>query len=137
MAISKTKAKPTVPKIVAAPPVFKESKFMDKNLQISPRKLRLLVNTIKKVPVPKILPRLKFTNTKAGRILTKALETAIATAKNNYQLSPDTLSIVSFKVDEGPKTKRTDKSHGSRFARGIITRRHSRLTIVLRGLVKN
>jgi len=137
MTISKANSKPIVPKIIAAPSEFKESKFMDKNLQISPRKLRLLVDTIKKVPVSKVLPCLKFTNTKAGRILTKALETAIATAKNNYHLLPDTLSFVSFMVNEGPKTKRMDKSHGSRFARGIITRRHSRLTIILKGQVKN
>ncbi|MEK7527507.1 MAG: uL22 family ribosomal protein [Patescibacteria group bacterium] len=129
------KTKITAPKVVASP-VFKESIFIDKNLQISPRKLRLLVNTIKKLSVLSVLPRLQLTNTKAARILTKSLKTAVATAKNNYKLSPDTLSFVSFKVDEGPKTKRMDKSHGSRFARGIITRRHSRLTIVLRGQTK-
>jgi large subunit ribosomal protein L22 len=123
------------PKVVAAP-VFKESVFNDKNLQISPRKLRLLVNTIKGLPVTKIIPRLQLTNTKAGRILTKAIKTAVATAKNNYNLSPDTLAFITFKVDEGPKTKHMDKSHGSRFARGIITRRHSRLTIVVKGQVK-
>jgi ribosomal protein L22 len=137
MAISKINSKLNPPKIVTAPPVFKESKFVDKNLQISPRKLRLLVSTIKKVPVSKILPRLQLTNTKAGRFLTKALKTAINTAKNNYHLLPDTLSFVSFMVNEGPKTKRMDKSHGSRFARGIITRRHSRLTIVLKGQIKS
>jgi len=132
-----SKIKTTTPKIVAAIPVYKESVFIDKNLQISPRKLRLLVNTIKKVPVSKILPRLQLTNTKAARILTKAVKTAVATAKNNYKLSPDTLSFTTLKVDEGPKIKKMDKSHGSRFARGIITRRHSRLTIVLKGQIKS
>lgn len=117
-------------------PVFAESVYNDKNIQISPRKLRLLAETSKKLTVLSALSKLKFTNTKSARVLTKAIETAVATAKNNYNLIPETLKFTSFIVNEGPKTKRTDKSHGSRFARGIIIRRHSRLTIIVKGQVK-
>lgn len=119
-----------------AEPIFKESVYNDKNIQISPRKLRLLAETSKKLTVLSALSKLKFTNTKSARILTKAIETTIATAKNNYNLIPETLKFTSFIVNEGPKTKRTDKSHGSRFARGIIIRRHSRLTIAVKGQIK-
>jgi len=35
------------------------------------------------------------------------------------------------------KIKRMDKSHGSRFARGIIQKRHSRLVIVLSGTIQS
>lgn len=118
-------------------PTFGESVYNDKNIQISPRKLRLLVKTIKPYPVQTALSKLIFTNTKSARILVKAIKTAISTAKNNYHLIPETLNFISFAVNEGPKTKRTDKSHGSRFARGIIIRRHSRLTIVVKGQIKN
>ena len=131
---STTPIKKVAPAIVA--PTFMESVYSDKNIQISPRKLRLLVETIKKYTVVSALSKLKFTNTKSARVLTKALETAIATAKNNYNLIPETLTFGSFTVDEGPKIKRTDKSHGSRFARGIIIRRHSRLNLVVKGQVK-
>jgi len=119
-----------------AGPVMGESVYTDKNIQISPRKLRLLVETIKKLTVLSALSKLKFTNTKSARVLTRAVETAIATAKNNYNLIPETLKFGSFTVNEGPKTKRTDKSHGSRFARGIIIRRHSRLNMVVKGQIK-
>ncbi|OIP86965.1 hypothetical protein AUK05_02440 [Candidatus Shapirobacteria bacterium CG2_30_35_20] len=116
--------------------MFKESVYNDKNIQISPRKLRLLVETSKKLTVLSALSKLKFTNTKSARVLVKAIETAIATAKNNYNLIPETLKFTSFIVNEGPKTKRTDKSHGSRFARGIIIRRHSRLNMTVKGQIK-
>jgi len=119
-----------------AEPIFKESVYNDKNIQISPRKLRLLVETSKKLTVLSALSKLKFTNTKSARVLVKAIETAIATAKNNYNLIPETLKFTSFIVNEGPKTKRTDKSHGSRFARGIIIRRHSRLNMTVKGQIK-
>lgn len=131
-----TTKKIITPKIETVTPTFAESIYNDKNIQISPRKLRLLAETSKKLTVLSALSKLKFTNTKSARVLTKAIETVIATAKNNYNLIPETLKFTSFIVNEGPKTKRTDKSHGSRFARGIIIRRHSRLTIVVKGQVK-
>jgi large subunit ribosomal protein L22 len=131
-----TTKKIITPKIEVKGPTFGESVYTDKNIQISPRKLRLLVETIKKLTVLSALSKLKFTNTKSARVLTRALETAIATAKNNYNLIPETLKFGSFTVNEGPKTKRTDKSHGSRFARGIIIRRHSRLNLVVKGQIK-
>lgn len=131
-----TTKKITTPAVENKIPTFGESVYNDKNIQISPRKLRLLVETSKKLTVLSALSKLKFTNTKSARVLVKAIETAIATAKNNYNLIPETLKFTSFIVNEGPKTKRTDKSHGSRFARGIIIRRHSRLTMVVKGQIK-
>ena len=133
MATTKKIIKPVVETKV---PVMGQSVYTDKNIQISPRKLRLLVETIKKHTVLSALSKLKFTNTKSARVLTRALETAIATAKNNYNLIPETLKFGSFTVNEGPKIKRTDKSHGSRFARGIIIRRHSRINMTVKGQIK-
>ncbi len=138
MAITKkTTIKKTItPKQEIVAPTFAESVYSDKNIQISPRKLRLLVKTIKPLTVLSALSKLNFTNTKSARYLVKAIKTAVATAKNNYNLIPETLTFTNFLVNEGPKTKRTDKSHGSRFARGIIIRRHSRLTMVVKGQIK-
>jgi len=121
---------------VVATPEFKLSKYTDKNIKISPRKLRLLANSIKKLSPQTALTKLSLTNTKAARILTSALKTVISVAQNNYNLSPESLSFESIIVNEGPKTKRMDKSHGSHFARGIIIKRHSYLTIIVKGQVK-
>ena len=131
-----TTKKNIIPAIEKVETKFGESVYTDKNIQISPRKLRLLVETIKKLTVVSALSKLKFTNTKSARVLTRALETAIATAKNNYNLIPETLKFGSFVVNEGPKIKRTDKSHGSRFARGIIIRRHSKINMTVKGQIK-
>ena len=144
--IKKTITKKTAPKKVVTPskitspvviaPEFKLSKYTDKNIKISPRKLRLLATSIKKISPPVALTKLSLTNTKAARVLASALKTAISVAKNNYDLIPETLKFDTITVNEGPKTKRLDKSHGSHFARGVIIKRHSYLTIIIKGQVK-
>lgn len=109
--------------------------FSHPNLKISPRKLRLLVNSLTKFSPSDVVVKLKFVNSNASRLFLTVLKNAIATAKNNYNLNPETLKFHEVRVDEGSKIKRMDKSHGSRFARGIIIKRHSRLAIVLSGTI--
>ena len=110
-------------------------KFVNKNIQISPRKLRLLVDEVRKLSPVEALNRVKFINTKSARILVQALKNVIADAKNNFKLDTNSLKFDTIKADEAIKIKRMDKSHGSRFARGIIMKRHSRLTLVLSGTI--
>jgi len=129
-----TKKVETTPVVTA--PEFKTSVYTDKNIKISPRKLRLLAMSIKKLSPQKAAIKLALTNTKAARVLASALKTVVSTAKNNYNLLPESLIFDSIQVDEGPKIKRMDKSHGSHFSRGIIIKRHSRLIIIVKGQVK-
>lgn len=140
--VKKTVVNKNVPKIVASPDVAQTdvsgvARYINKNLKVSPRKLRLVVTAIKKLTPDIALSRLKFTNTNAARLLAKALEDAIASAKNNHHLISSTIKFNEIRVDEGLKIKRMDKSHGSRFARGIIQKRHSRLVIVLSGTIQS
>lgn len=132
--------KKTLSPVIETPKVEVSTKnvarYLNKNLMISPRKLRLLVNNIKKLSPVEALTRLKFTNTKAARIMIKALQNVIADAKNNFHLDENSLKFDFIKVDEALKIKRMDKSHGSRFARGLIQKRHSRLTIQVKGKQK-
>ncbi|MFA5025778.1 MAG: uL22 family ribosomal protein [Candidatus Shapirobacteria bacterium] len=132
----KVKTSPVVSTPVVAGSEFKSSVYTDKNIKISPRKLRLMANSIKKMSPVAATVALSLTNTKAARILTSALKTVVSVAKNNYNLSPESLKFDSIQVDEGPKIKRMDKSHGSHFARGVIMKRHSRLIIIVKGQVK-
>lgn len=111
-------------------------KYYDKNIKVSPRKLRLLANSIKSISPVKVIPQLALTNTKSARILTRAIKNIVSVAKNNYNLLPESLKFNSILVDEGQKIKRMDKSHGSHFARGIIIKRHSRLTLIIQGQSK-
>jgi len=134
-----TPKKVVTPKLVAATPVTPEIKYcryVNKNIKISPRKLRLLANSIKKLSPTSVLVKLSLTNTKAARVLARAIETVVSVAKNNYNLSPESLQFDTIIVNEGLKIKRMDKSHGSHFARGTIVKRHSRLKIIVKGQVK-
>jgi large subunit ribosomal protein L22 len=125
-------AKPEVKKIETK---LSLAKYTNKNLKISPRKLRLVANSVKSLKPADVVVRLRFTNSNASRLLAKCVEDAIASAVHNFNLLPQTLKFTDFRVDEGLKIKRMDKSHGSRFARGIIQKRHSRLIIVLSGTI--
>ena len=124
------KAKPAVS------PVLKTIRFINKNIKISPRKLRLLANTIKKLKPAVALTQLKFINTLSARVLHQAIQSIVADAKNNHHLDPQTLVFDQIMVDHGPRFKRMDKSHSSRFARGLIQKRHSRLLISVKGTSK-
>lgn len=114
----------------------KTAQYVNKNVMISPRKLRLLVDRIRPLSPESALLALKFVNTKAARILIQALKNVIADAKNNFNLDTNSLKFDTIKADEGTKIKRMDKSHGSHFARGLIQKRHSRLLIKVKGVQK-
>ena len=114
----------------------KTARYLNKDIQISPRKLRLLVDEVRKFTPLEALNRVKFINTKAARIMVKALTNIIADAKNNFELDTNSLKFDTIKADESMKLKRMDKSHGSRYARGLIQKRHSRLVIIVKGVQK-
>jgi large subunit ribosomal protein L22 len=135
--VTKTKmVKPEVKKVdTQTVPVVQKPvlvKYIDKNIKISPRKLSLTVDLIRPLRPIDTLVRLKFTNNKASRILYKAVSNVIADAKHNFNLDGESLVFDQIFVGEGLKIKRIDKSHGSRFARGYIQKRHSRLTIIVK-----
>jgi large subunit ribosomal protein L22 len=125
-----------VEKIETKEAVFKKASYLNKNIQISPRKLRLMVDEVRKLSPVEALARIKFINSKAARILVKALTNIIADAKNNFNLDTNSLKFDTIKADEALKIKRMDKSHGSHFARGLIQKRHSRLVIIVKGVQK-
>ncbi len=143
-AVKAETVKKPIKKVEAAKPVevqkqetvFKTAKYVNKNIQISPRKIRLLVDEVRKLSPVEALNRVKFINTKSARALTQALKNIIADAKNNFNLDTNSLKFDTIKADEALKIKRMDKSHGSRFARGLIQKRHSRLVIIVKGVQK-
>jgi len=128
----------TTPKVVKKPVEVKKveigtAKYFNKDIKIVPRKFRLLVRDVIKLNPFTALERLKFTNTNGARFLVRDIKNAIANAKHNYHLNPDTLKFKEMRVDEGTKIKRMDKSHGYKFSRGVIIKRHSQLSIILSG----
>jgi len=107
-----------------------EAKSQKRNIKITPRKLRLMVKMVKKLPPVEAMAKLKFVNKKSARILYEAVRQAIANA-SNLKLDPGTLFFKDIIVDEGPRLKRRDKFHGARFDSGIIHKRMSHLKVIL------
>ena len=125
-------ASPVVETAPVVHPIVK-TKFNNKNILISPRKLRLLATEVKKLTPADAMLKLKFTYSLSARVLVKSILSAVNDAIHNHGLIESTLRFYSIRVDEGLKIKRMDKSHGSRFNRGVIIKRHSRLEIILEG----
>ena len=77
-----------------------------KHLRIAPRKVRLVADLIRLKDCSSAKAILKFTPKRATVPMLKLLNSAIANAKNNFQLDEKNLYISKLTVDEGPKLKR-------------------------------
>lgn len=100
-----------------------------RNYRQSPRKVRLLVDLIRGKKVSRALPVLSIISKRAAGPIKKLLESAIANAKNNDNISEDALFVKEIRVDEGPTLKRIRaRARGSAFA---IRKRTSHILITL------
>jgi len=75
-------------------------------LRISPRKVRLVAETIKGKPVQQALAELALSDRGASVPLKKLLDSAIANAGENHDMDMDALMVKNVTVDEGPTLKR-------------------------------
>ena len=101
------------------------------HIRISPRKVRMVVDTVRGKSVSQALSILGFTRKKAALPVQKLLKSAVANAVENDGISDvDTLVIDYIMVDEGPTLKRYMPR-----ARGRATpirKRTSHIRIILR-----
>jgi len=104
-------------------------KAKTKYLRISPRKVRLVVDVVRGLPVTEALERLAVLNKRAVRPVVKLINSAIANAENNFELKKEDLFIKFFAVDEGPTLKRWRARAFGRAA--MIRKRTSHLNLVL------
>jgi large subunit ribosomal protein L22 len=77
-----------------------------KNLRISPRKVRLVANSIKGIDVADALVDLDNFMKRSGIPIGKLLKSAIANAENNFGLDKSNLYVYDVQVGEGPTLKR-------------------------------
>lgn len=75
-------------------------------LHIAPRKVKLLADILKGLPVGEAEARLLLQSQRASGPLLKLLRSAVANAKNNQKLSGEKLFISGIRVDQGPMLKR-------------------------------
>lgn len=107
-----------------------EVKAQLRYLRVSPRKVRLVADMIRKQNIAKARSFLTFTVNRPAEPLLKLLNSAVANAENNHNLKADNLYISEIKVDEGTKLKRwMPRARGSA---SPIEKKTSHITIILK-----
>ncbi len=106
-----------------------EARAVVKYLRISPRKVRLVINAIRRKPAAGAVSTLATLNKKAARLVEKGLKSALANAKVKG-LEESRLIVSEVKADGGPVLKRFMARAMGRADE--ILKRTTHLTIVLR-----
>ncbi len=100
-----------------------------KNVRISSRKVKIVIDLIRGKTVDDALAILEFTPKSASPVVTKLLNSAIANAENNLSMNRDELYIAEIYANQGPTFKRYwPRSHGRA---DMSLKRTSHITCVL------
>jgi large subunit ribosomal protein L22 len=75
-------------------------------LRASPRKVRLVADQVRGLPIEEARSLLRFSPRGAARDVQKLIDSAAANAENNHDLDPDELKVSEIYVDEGPTMRR-------------------------------
>ncbi|MCK4245958.1 50S ribosomal protein L22 [Candidatus Bipolaricaulota bacterium] len=106
-----------------------EARAVTDLIRISPRKVRLVIDTIRGKNVNAALRVVSLCNKKAARPIRKTLESAIANAENNYDVDVDQLCVVGAYVDMRKSLRRLKPRAMGRA--DIIRRPMSRITVIV------
>jgi len=98
-------------------------------VRTSPRKVRLVAQTLRNLPVSEALVACSFMPKAAARDVAKVIRSAQANAENNFNLVKDDLVIKEIRVEPGPMLKRGQpRAMGRLFS---IFKRTSHITAVV------
>jgi large subunit ribosomal protein L22 len=110
-----------------------EVKAVARHIQISPQKVRLVVDVVRGKDAGEALDILRFMPQKAAEPVYKLIQSAVANAEQNFGLEMEELVVSRIYADDGPRRRLSP--YGGRFgARGRfkpILRRSSHITVVL------
>jgi large subunit ribosomal protein L22 len=98
-----------------------------KEIGISPQKVRLVVNMVRGKRVDEALNILNFLPSPAARAVSKVIRSAMASAENNFQMSPTELRITDIFADKGHTLKRYRPQSRGRI--NPILKRASNITV--------
>ena len=101
-----------------------------KNIQVSPQKVRLVIDLVRGKDVVEALNTLKFVPNRAARPVSKVLASAMSNAEENFGISRDDLFVYRIFADEAPM--RRWRRFGARGRFKPILRRSSHITVILR-----
>jgi large subunit ribosomal protein L22 len=100
-----------------------------KYVRIPPRKARLAADIIRGMKVEEATIQLMFCKLKAGKLLQKTLDSAVANAETQLNVQRRDLIVKEVRVDCGPVIKRAkSKSRGGRVP---VMKRTSHFTVVV------
>lgn len=106
-----------------------EARAVARYVKMSPLKVRRVAQMIRGQRVSEAQAMLKFTPSRAARVLEKVLNSAVANAENNLELDRDELVVARAYVDKGPSMKRmTPRARGRA---DILTKRSSHVTVIV------
>jgi large subunit ribosomal protein L22 len=97
---------------------------------MSPRKVQLVVETIRGRPAEEALAVLRFLPQAAARAVYKVVRSAMANAENNYSLDPAVLRVADATADQGPSYPPRYRAK-ARGQAGIVKRRTTHITVVV------
>ena len=100
-----------------------------KMARISAQKARLVADQIRGLPVERALEVLTFSEKKAGALMKKLVDSAIANAEHNEGADIDELKVSEVQVNEGPTMKRLRARAKGRANR--ILKRTSHITVTV------
>ena len=107
----------------------KRPRAVAKYVRVSPRKVQIVIDLIRGKKVDDALAILMYTPKSAAPVVEKLLNSAIANAENNLEMSRENLYVAEVYANQGPTLKRYwERSHG----RADLIKKHtSHITIVL------
>ncbi|MBS0652805.1 MAG: 50S ribosomal protein L22 [Verrucomicrobia bacterium] len=105
------------------------AKAITKYIRISPRKARLAAGLIRGRNVEEASLQLMFSKLRAGKLLKKTLDTAVANAETQLNVQRRDLKVHEVRVDAGPVMKRSKpKNRGGSVP---VMKRTSHFTVVV------
>ena len=102
---------------------------IQKTTREAPRKVRLVADVVRKLSPQDAVKQLLVVERRAGEVILKVLNSALANAQHNHNLSVDELVIKNILVNEGPRYKRFQPV--SRGRAHSIVKRTSHITVIL------
>lgn len=106
-----------------------EAKAVIRHLRVSPRKLNLVAGLIRGLDVSSALTQLAFSSKRIANDVRRGLQSAIANAENNHNLSVDSLYVKEAYVGKNIVMKRMHTRGRGRSAR--ILKPFSNLTLIV------
>jgi large subunit ribosomal protein L22 len=100
-----------------------------KFIRMSPRKMRVVADAVRGMTVEEALAQLKFINKRAAKPIEKVINSAVANAEHNFEITLDNLRLKTITVDEGPTLDRwMPRAHGRATP---VKKRTSHIKVVL------